>query len=200
MKIPVQFAKSFWLAALVALACCPAYCALEQRGEGTFGVPTIHSWGEGTQLLIGKYCSIAKGVNIFLGGEHRTDWVTTYPFSALWPEAKHIPGHPKSKGNVIIGNDVWIGALSCILSGVQIGDGAVVGAGALVTKDVPPYAIVGGNPAKIIRYRFDEATIEALLQIRWWDWPKEEISQALPLLLSPDIAGFIEYCRANGKL
>ena len=127
------------------------------------------------------------------GGEHRVDWVTTYPFSAIWPAvAGHIPGHPKTKGNVIIGNDVWIGMNVFILSGVTIGDGAVVGAGALVSKDVPPYAIVGGNPAKIIRYRFDPQTIKKLLSIAWWNWSDDEIIKAMPFLLSNDISSFVK--------
>lgn len=169
-------------------------------GEGSYGSPTVLSWGEGTIGRVGKYSSIASGVIIMLGGEHRTDWVTTYPFSALWPEAAHIQGHPKTKGNVFIGHDVWIGHDAFILSGVTIGSGAVVAAKSVVTKDVPPYAIVGGNPAKIIRYRFDNETILKLLSIAWWDWPREEISHAIPYLLSDNIQNFINYCQAIGKL
>ncbi|HEX5127349.1 MAG TPA: CatB-related O-acetyltransferase, partial [Rhodocyclaceae bacterium] len=122
-------------------------------GRGTYGDDLlVRNWNEGTTLRIGNYCSIAAGVKIYLGGEHRTDWVTTYPFSALWPEAAHIEGHPRSKGDVTIGNDVWIGTEAMILSGVTIGDGAVIGARAVVSRDVPPYAIVAGNPASVVRY------------------------------------------------
>lgn len=173
---------------------------LVEMGEGSYFSPHVHSWGQGTKLKVGKYSSIAQTVNVLLGGDHRIDWVTTYPFSDNWPQAQHIKGHPKTKGDVIIGNDVWIGQDARILSGVKIGDGAVVGACAVVAKDVPPYAIVVGNPAKIIRYRFDEATIEKLLKIQWWDWRKDEISRALPLMLSNDMDAFIRYCEINGKL
>ncbi|HEY5236653.1 MAG TPA: CatB-related O-acetyltransferase [Rhabdochlamydiaceae bacterium] len=163
------------------------------KGRGSHGIPIVSQWGDGTKLKIGNFCSIAAEVNILLGGEHRTDWVTTYPFSALLPEAGHIKGHPRTKGDVIIGNDVWIGKGAYILSGVNIGDGAVIGASAVVTKDVPPYAIVGGNPARIIRYRFDEETIKKLLEIAWWNWSDEKISSAIELLLSEDVSRFIEY-------
>ena len=143
-------------------------------------------------LKIGKFCSIANDVQIFLGGNHRIDWITTYPFSVLnsWPEAKDIKGHPCTKGDVIIGNDVWIGRKTLILSGVTIGDGAIVGARSVVTKDVAPYSIVAGNPAKLIRKRFDEKTIEKLLEIKWWDWNLEKIKKNLPLLLSNNIEQF----------
>ncbi|HEV8050935.1 MAG TPA: DapH/DapD/GlmU-related protein [Parachlamydiaceae bacterium] len=98
-------------------------------GKGSYGQPTVIGFGEGYVAVVGKYCSIAGGVTILTGGDHRVDWITTFPFSALWPHvAGHIKGHPKSKGNVIIGNDVWIGMNAFILSGVTIGDGAVVGA------------------------------------------------------------------------
>jgi acetyltransferase-like isoleucine patch superfamily enzyme len=162
-------------------------------GVGTYGVPNVRTWGEGGKVTIGKYCSIASGVTILLGGDHRTDWVTTYPFMSFWGEAGHIQGHPKTKGNVVIGNDVWIGLDAFILSGVKIGDGAVIGARAVVTKDVPPYAIVAGNPARIVRFRFDKETIEKLQRIAWWDWPESEIRKAVDFLLSDDIESFINH-------
>lgn len=162
-------------------------------GKGSYGQPQVLGFGEGACAIVGKYCSIADGVIFMTGGEHRVDWVTTYPFSALWPNvAGHIQGHPKTKGNIVIGNDVWIGMNALILSGVTIGDGAVIGAGALVAKDVPPYAIVGGNPAKLIRYRFDPQTIKKLLVIAWWDWTDDEIIKAMPLMLSNDISAFVK--------
>jgi len=160
-------------------------------GRGTYGKPQISSWGEGATLRIGAFCSIASGVNIYLGGEHRIDWVTTYPFSVLWKAAKHIKGHPKTKGDVIIGNDVWIGAGAVILSGVTVGDGAVIGTNAVVTKNVPPYAIVAGNPARIAKKRFDEETIYHLLKIRWWEWGDNRIEKFLPLLLDNNIEKFL---------
>jgi len=161
-------------------------------GEFTYGVPQIFDWEEGAKLIIGKFCSIADNVKIFLGGEHRTDWITTFPFSAkefndLFPEAKKIKGHPKTKGDVIIGNDVWIGYGAIILSGVKIGDGAVIGAGSIVTKDVLPYTIVAGNPAKIIRKRFSDQNIKKLLKLKWWNWPIKKIKSNLHILCSCNI-------------
>ncbi len=167
---------------------------LIERGRGTYGDPLVLSWGENAKLKIGQFSSISAEVEILLGGEHRSDWVTTYPFNCFWANAQHISGHPKTKGDVLIGNDVWIGRGVCILSGVTIGDGAIIGAKALVSKDVPPYAIVAGNPARIIRYRFNETTIRKLIEIAWWNWPEEKIANAMPYLLSSNIDAFIQYC------
>ncbi len=161
-------------------------------GVGTYGDPEIIAWNDETKLTIGKYCSLADNVTIVLGGEHRMDWVTTYPFSELLEEGRSFTGHPATKGDIIIENDVWIGMESLVLSGVTIGSGAAVAARSVVTKSVPPYTIVAGNPARVIRKRFDDSVIEKLLEIAWWDWPTEKIIDALPLLLSPDIHGFIE--------
>jgi acetyltransferase-like isoleucine patch superfamily enzyme len=122
-------------------------------GDFTYGTPTVFSWGEGTVLRVGRFCSIAGNVSIFLGGNHRSDWITTYPFGCLKYFNKK-PGHPSTNGDVVIGNDVWIGCNATILSGVKIGDGSVIAANSLVTKDVPDYSIVGGNPAKVIRKDF----------------------------------------------
>ena len=159
-------------------------------GVGTYGVPRIHNYPKNAGLSIGAYCSIAAEVEIFLGGEHNTDWVTTFPMDAMWPDQAHA-GHPKTRGDVRIGNDVWIGRGATIMSGVTVGDGAVIAAKALVVKDVAPYTIVGGNPAKPIRAPFAPEIVEQLRAIRWWDWPPERVRAAAPLLQSPDIAGFI---------
>ena len=168
-------------------------------GRGSYGNPFIFKGKLNTPLKIGSFVSIASGVQIFLSGEHRTDWVTTFPFSVLWEEGKHITGHPRAKGPVIIGNDVWIGRDALILSGVTIGDGAVIGARSVVSKDVPPYAIVAGNPARFIRKRFDDATIERLLELKWWDWPDETIKEMLPLLLNTDVQAFLEAAERRGE-
>ena len=144
-----------------------------------------------TQLEIGRFCSIADGVRILLGGEHRTDWVTTYPFPSIFPERFSAEGHPASKGNIVIGNDVWLCAGSTILSGVTIGDGAVVGAGCVVTRDVEPYAIVAGNPARVVRFRFDPSIICRLEKLAWWNWPMSRIEELAPLLLSDRIEDFL---------
>jgi acetyltransferase-like isoleucine patch superfamily enzyme len=161
-------------------------------GEYTYGQPTVlYGRNEGGgQLTIGKFCSIADGVVILLGGNHRADWVSTYPFGLITDEAKQIPGHPATKGDVNIGNDVWLGHQSLILSGVTISDGAVVAARAVVTKNVPPYAIVAGNPARIVRSRFSPETIERLLRIRWWDWDLAKINQQLPAMLAANVDEF----------
>jgi acetyltransferase-like isoleucine patch superfamily enzyme len=168
----------------------PAYEGFE-IGKWTYGLPTVKSWGEGSTLRIGKFCSIAEGVLIFLGGEHRVDWITTYPFSVLWPEGKGFSGHPRSKGNVSIGNDVWIGHGAVILSGVTIGSGAVIGACSVVSNNVGPYEIVAGNPARHIRFRFSDATIQRLCHLAWWDWPESRIEAALPLLLTGNVEKFL---------
>lgn len=160
-------------------------------GDWTYGRPEIMKWDDKTRLKIGKFCSIARGVRILLGGNHCTHWVTTYPMGLVFEEARCIPNQAISKGDISVGNDVWIGVNSIILSGVTIGDGAVVGAGSVVTRDVAPYAIAAGNPAKTIRKRFDERTIESLLAIKWWDWPMEQIKESLPLLMSDNVDTFI---------
>lgn len=160
-------------------------------GRGTYGGLTVRSWGEGAMLNVGNYTSIADGVKIFLGGEHRSDWVTTFPFSVLWDSARHLSGHPKTKGDVSIGNDVWIGSEALISSGVYIGDGAVVGARAVVTHDVAPYSIVAGNPARLVRFRFDEEIIERLLALKWWNWEEAVLENAMPDLLSDNIVSFL---------
>jgi acetyltransferase-like isoleucine patch superfamily enzyme len=165
-------------------------------GDWTYGRPKVFRWGGETKLAIGKFCSIADEVRILLGVEHRTDWVTTYPFQCFLESARAFEGHPKTKGDIVIGNDVWLGAGCTILSGITIGDGAVVGAGSVVTKNVEPYAIVAGNPARLLRYRFDPETIRALLELKWWNWPIEKIEAMLPLLLSANIQKLISTCES----
>ena len=161
-------------------------------GDYTYGNFEIREWDNKTKLKIGKYCSIADGVIFLLGGEHRSDFITTYPFNALLKNFNYIEGHPHTKGNITIGNDVWIGSEAKILSGVNIEDGAIIGANSIVTKDVPPYAIAAGNPAKIVRYRFDEITINKLLKIKWWDFDEKEIIEIIPLLQSENIQKLID--------
>ena len=153
-------------------------------GRQSYGGLTVHRYDSSAKLTIGSFCSIADDVTIFLGGEHRSDWITTYPFNILDKRFAHIVGHPWSKGDVRVGSDVWIGRGAVILSGVCIGNGAVVGAFALVAKDVPDYAIVGGNPAKLIRMRFTDQGVEQLKGISWWNWSDERIARAVPYLQS----------------
>ncbi|MFI8480813.1 CatB-related O-acetyltransferase [Pseudomonas sp. NPDC078700] len=166
-----------------------------EYGTGSYGMPDVKDFHEGTTLKIGAYCSIANGVRIILGGLHRTDWVTTYPFPAKFEQASHIKGYGGSRGDVIIGSDVWLCTNSVILSGVTIGHGAVVAAGSMVNRDVAPYSVVAGNPARVISWRFDEPTREALLATQWWTWSHEEIASAVERLCSEDIAAFLEYAQ-----
>ncbi|MDH5358626.1 MAG: CatB-related O-acetyltransferase [Gammaproteobacteria bacterium] len=164
-----------------------------QIGRGTYGIPRVRARDDGATLKIGSYTSIATDVEILLGGEHRIDWVTTYPFNVLSEEGKGINGHPKTKGDVVIGSDVWIGTGSTILSGVTIGDGAVIGAKSVVVKDVPSYSIFAGNPASLIKTRFSHEIIRQLMDIKWWNWSDDEIRAAIPFLLSDDIQRFIDF-------
>ena len=156
-------------------------------GAYSYGRPKVRFPNSGRALTIGRYCSIADGVEILLGGDHRLDWITTYPFAAmggLWPDADAPRDYHASRGDVVIGHDVWLGSGCMILSGVSVGHGAVVAARAVVTRDVPPYAVVAGNPARIVRRRFDEATVAALLEAAWWDLPHAAVRDLVPLLSS----------------
>lgn len=164
-------------------------------GRGTYGWPRVYDWQEGTVLKIGSFCSISKNVTIFLGGDHRSDWVSMYPFAAF-ANSISCKDYHRSKGNVTIGNDVWIGFGASVLSGVRIGNGAVVAARAVITSDVPAYTIVAGNPARAIRKRFSDDTIAALEAIQWWEWPSAKIESARSMLMSSDIDEFIRYAEA----
>jgi chloramphenicol O-acetyltransferase type B len=166
-------------------------------GRHTYGLLSVRDDGGGSTLSIGAFTSIAEGATVFTGGEHRPDWVTTFPFNVLWASAQHHTGHPHSQGDVHIGNDVWLGAGCLVLSGVTIGDGAVVGARAVVRGDVPPYAVVVGSPARVVKTRFDAEQVEALLAIQWWNWSDAQIERAMPHLLAPDIDAFIRRATAG---
>ncbi len=166
---------------------------MKEVGSNTYGhndIKIIHG-GEGKTLRIGKFCSIAEGVVVFLGANHRVDWFSTYPFGHIreneFPKVKKDHGHPATKRNITIGNDVWIATNAVIMSGVRIGDGAVVGAYSVVTKDVPPYTIVAGNPAKQIRKRFSDDVINKLLELKWWDKSESEINEISDILCSNDL-------------
>ncbi|TAH13831.1 MAG: antibiotic acetyltransferase [Runella slithyformis] len=134
----------------------------------------------GDKLIIGKFCMIASDVTFIMNGaNHLTDAITTYPFAIFgngWESAMEGKSYP-SKGNIVVGNDVWIGYNATIMAGVTIGDRAIIGTNSVVTKDVEPYSIVGGNPAKLIKKRFSEAEIKDLLEIKWWDWEIEKITR-----------------------
>lgn len=170
---------------------------LYQVGLGTYGIPVVHDWHEGTRLRVGSYCSIADNVQIFLGGQHRTDWVSSYPFPDYLPEAEHIKDFGGSRGDVVIGSDVWLCSNCTILSGVTVGHGAVIASGAVVSRDVAPYAVMAGNPAVQIRWRFETESRAALLASAWWEWPEAEIRQIVDKLCSPDLSAFIAYARSR---
>lgn len=153
-------------------------------GRRTYGVPVVVTFAhDETRLIVGSYVSIAGSVVFLLGGNHPLDRATTYPLRIQMAlDGAGGDGYPWSKGDIRIGHDVWIGHGATVLSGVELGTGCVVAAGAVVTKSVPPYAVVGGNPARILRMRFDSATIEALLELQWWNWSEERIRQEVSLL------------------
>lgn len=149
----------------------------------------------GDKLIIGKFCALARGVNFIMNGaNHKISGISTYPFyifgqgwENVMPAAEELP----YKGDTEIGNDVWIGYEALFMPGVKIGHGAIISSRSVVTGDVPAYAIVGGNPAKVIRYRFDAETIAKLEDIAWWNWPVEKISRNLSLIVSGDIDALV---------
>ncbi|HEY0286598.1 MAG TPA: CatB-related O-acetyltransferase [Pseudomonas sp.] len=166
-------------------------------GTGTYGIPEVFEFGDDTILRVGSYTSIAAGVRILLGGEHRTDWLTTYPFPAMMDGLEDIKDYAPSKGDVVIGSDCWVCANAMILSGVTIGHGAVVAAGAVVTRDIAPFAVVGGNPCKFIRWRFDEEIRQLLLDTGWWDWSIDEVKSVARILSGSDISAFVAYIKSR---
>jgi acetyltransferase-like isoleucine patch superfamily enzyme len=177
--------------------------SLVQIGQGTYGSDNlvIHNWDLSTKVSIGKYCQIADNVHIFLGGNHDWKRITTFPFSkdsTINNLFGTQGGSSFSKGNIEIGNDVWIASHVSIMSGVKIGSGAVIGAYSHVTRDVKPYEIVTGNPATHMRFRFSEEIIESLLALAWWDWDAQEIIDSLELLLGvPDSSQIKEISRGR---
>ncbi|MFZ6755472.1 type B chloramphenicol O-acetyltransferase [Undibacterium sp. Dicai25W] len=151
------------------------------------------------KLIIGSFCSIGSGASFIMAGNqgHRYDWVTSFPFFYMKEEVafKDAVDAFQKVGDTVVGSDVWIGSEAMIMAGIKIGHGAVIGSRALVTKDVEPYTMVGGNPAKIIKKRFSEEEISMLLEIEWWDWPLEKIEGAMSFLCSSDIAGLYRYSK-----
>lgn len=151
----------------------------------------------GDKLKIGRFCSVACGVKfVFTSANHTLRSLSTYTFPIFFEEwgldVKNITEAWDNKGNIIVGNDVWIGYGAVILSGVTVGDGAIIGARAVVTKDVPPYTIVGGVPARQIRKRFDDETIKKLLTLQWWNWDYEKIRKNIPAIQSGDIESLLK--------
>jgi virginiamycin A acetyltransferase len=168
------------------------WLAKYEIGDWTYGRVKVLAWSNKANLRIGRFSSIGGGTTIFLdGGEHNPTHVTTYPLRLALPKLETPEQTVATKEDVEIGNDVWIGDAATLLSGVRIGNGAVIGARSVVTKDVPPYAIAVGNPARIARLRFTPEQISALERIAWWNWPLHKIREAAPLLVSPSIEEFI---------
>jgi acetyltransferase-like isoleucine patch superfamily enzyme len=165
-----------------------------------YGEATFPMYTEGARIEVGAYCSISDQARILGGGEHVITRASTFPLTArLFDPANRTLTDAVDTGPTVIGNDVYIGVGAIVLSGITIGDGAVVGAGSVVAKPVPPYAVVVGNPARIVHYRFESETRERLLALRWWDWDHEEIEAALPWFTS-DIESFLdEMERRRGK-
>ena len=160
---------------------------------GIYGI-SIKSWGEGAHLYVGSYCSLGANLKVYLGGNHRTDWITTFPFGHMhndtFPSGRdHAAEHPVSNGHVIIESDVWIGESTTIMSGIRVGSGSVIAANSVVVKDVDPYSVVGGNPARFIKSRFSKEVIQQLLDLKWWNYPDHKVNSIVPLLqCSPNSA------------
>lgn len=145
----------------------------------------------GDRLIIGKFCALARGVRFIMNGaNHKLSGISTYPFQIFgqgWEVAAPAPGEMPHKGDTVVGNDVWMGYEALVMPGVHIGHGAIVAARSVVTADVPPYGVVGGNPARLLKTRFDGATVQRLLEIAWWDWPIAEITRHLPLIVAGNV-------------
>jgi virginiamycin A acetyltransferase len=140
------------------------------------------------KLIIGKFCQIASGTRFIMNGaNHAMDGVSTYPFEVFGKSWKSAPMNAVSKGDTVIGNDVWFGNSSTIMPGIKIGHGAIIGTNALVTKNIEPYSVVGGNPATLIRKRFDEQTIDFLMQLAWWNWSIEKITENVNAIATGDL-------------
>jgi acetyltransferase-like isoleucine patch superfamily enzyme len=168
-------------------------------GRFTSGDPRIEaSWCNSSTLEIGSFCSIARNCTIFLGGNHHYEWLSTASLNYFLGYDCTRAGRsrflcPKpSKGPVIIGSDVWIATGVTIMENVKIGHGAIIAANSHVVKDIPDYGIVGGNPARLIKLRFPQEQIDALVKIAWWNWPDEKIKENIPLIMSPDVQPFID--------
>jgi len=162
----------------------------DPRGPERFEANVLYHFDfVGDRLIIGRYCSIAAEVRFIMnGGNHPTDWLTTYPFPIFghgW-EAAAPPSWP-NRGDTVVGHDVWLGYGAVVMPGITIGNGAIIATASVVTQNVPPYAIVGGNPARVIRRRFDDDTVARLEALRWWDWDAEKITRNVAALCGGDV-------------
>ncbi|MCU7647060.1 type B chloramphenicol O-acetyltransferase [Pseudomonas piscis] len=155
------------------------------------------------QLIVGSFCSIGSGAAFIMAGNqgHRNEWISTFPFYWMSEEPAFAGAQNgyEGTGDTVIGNDVWIGSEAVIMPGIKVGDGAVIGTRALVTRDVEPYAIIGGNPAKTIRKRFDERTVQMLLEMKWWDWPIDQLQAVMPLMTSGNVEALYQHWQAANQ-
>lgn len=198
LRRPAQLAVS-----AVSRAAAPEVSVFEigdrlTMGRYSYDKPRVR-WYEGDTggVSIGAFCSLADDIVMTVGGNHPTEWPSMYPFRIkLGLHGAYTDGHPIGSADIEIGSDVWIGREARILAGVNIGHGAVVGAYAVVSKDVRPYAIVVGNPAREVRRRFTDRQVDDMLVIAWWDWPEAKILENIQYLNQPDIDGFIKRFRS----
>ncbi|HCQ90891.1 MULTISPECIES: CatB-related O-acetyltransferase [unclassified Clostridium] len=173
---------------------CVRYIWGDEKSKEMYNPIEDYGWTL-DRIKIGKYCCIASGVIFMMGGNHNhnPEWITVYPF-----KDKLLDSY-KPKGDTIIGNDVWIGTEAMIMPGITIGDGAIIASRSVVTKDVEPYTVVGGNPAKHIKERFDKDKIDMLLEMKWWDWEENHIKNSIDILSSSDINKLYKYYEINIK-
>jgi chloramphenicol O-acetyltransferase type B len=169
-------------------------------GPHTFGVPIVEQFASEARFVVGDYCSMSADAQILLGGQHPIDRVSTFPHRINWrlPGA-YEDGFPLPAKDTVFGHDIWLGRRAIIVHGVTVGTGAVIAAGAVVTKDVPAYAIVGGVPAKVIGYRHTPEHIAGLLESRWWDWPEDELAEVVDLVTGDDMDAFLSYARGRDR-
>jgi len=162
-------------------------------GNMSYYAPNVVKYtGDSGRVIIGNFASVAPDADFYVGGQHRTEWVSQYGLRAmLGLPGAHEDGFTHGRGDIVVGSDTWVTNGCTVMSGVTIGDGAVVGTKAVVAKDVRPYAIVVGNPAREIRRRFSDEQVDALLRIRWWDWPTAKVKEHIELIASPDIGAFV---------
>lgn len=173
---------------------CVRYLWGDEYSQKLFNPIEDYGWHL-DKLIIGNYVCIASGAVILMGGNHNhhTEWITVYPF------AEEVSRSYEPKGDTVIASDAWIGMNAMIMPGVKIGEGAIIAAGSVVIRDVPPYTIVGGNPAKAIRKRFSDQEIELLLEMRWFDWQRELVELAIPLLSSGSIEQLYQFYKREAK-
>lgn len=175
---------------------------IRYSGKHSYGLDQIvvHHWEESSEIHVGSFCSIAR-THVLLGGNHRVDWFTTYPFGHLrrdeFPNGSThgALGHPAKSDDVVIGNDCWVGHDAMLLSGARLEDGAVLGARAVLAGRAEAYGVYVGNPARLVKKRFDDEIIGELLRIRWWEWPDEEIDRVVPILQSVPTVDLLDVLR-----